>query len=246
VSILGLRTARRRLRRATEESLLIPPFSPSIDCTPWVTGGLWPEELATVTAETAALASCLDADLRRIARNANIELRLVRGARLPDFAREAQETRIIGEARARAAQRVHSTVRDVRAMHAATRGPRRGPLNDPVVGRGIDTTQVMPAVTGVAPLLDSPRNAVSLAQNSNEVNRADAPIADPAASGRRPANGSQTETSTGRHRASEEDGTAAVTRLGAAGSARHRVPEPTGPDGRDDRIGTSFERGHEA
>ena len=59
-------TARQRLRRATRESLTIPAFSSPVDCTPWVTGGLWPAELSPATDETATLAKYLKDDLQRI------------------------------------------------------------------------------------------------------------------------------------------------------------------------------------
>ncbi|MCV7075856.1 DUF5631 domain-containing protein [Mycobacterium szulgai] len=46
MAIFGRRRARQRLRRATRESLLIPTFSSRPDCTPQVTPGLDPAELA--------------------------------------------------------------------------------------------------------------------------------------------------------------------------------------------------------
>ena len=50
--IFGRMTARQRLRRATRESLTIPAFSSPADCTPWVTGGLWPAELSSASGPT--------------------------------------------------------------------------------------------------------------------------------------------------------------------------------------------------
>jgi hypothetical protein len=114
VAIFGRITARQRLRRATRESLEIPAFSSHFDCTPWVTGGLWPAELSKVTGETAALADYLRADLQRIVRSANDELKIIKRAGMTDSARQAQEARVIDEARARAVRRVQSTVRHVR------------------------------------------------------------------------------------------------------------------------------------
>jgi Family of unknown function (DUF5631)/Family of unknown function (DUF5632) len=114
VAIFGRKTARQRLRRATRESLTIPAFSSPVDCTPWVTGGLWPAELSTVTDETAALAEYLRADLQRIADAANIELRNIKRAVLADSVRQAEEARVINSARAFATRRVESTVRHLR------------------------------------------------------------------------------------------------------------------------------------
>ncbi len=142
MAIFGRITARQRLRRATRESLAIPAFSSPIDCTPWVTGGLWPAELSTTDPETARLAEHLRFDLERIARSANDELKIVKRSGLPDPARQAEEARIIDQARARAERRVESTVRQLRAVPAAAPGhaehfPRAG----------LDATQVLPAVT---------------------------------------------------------------------------------------------------
>ena len=91
MAIFGRNAARRRLRRATRESLSIPTFSSPVDCTPWVVGGLWPAELSTASAETATLAEHLNADLRRIAGTANDELRIIRRAGMGDAARQADE-----------------------------------------------------------------------------------------------------------------------------------------------------------
>ena len=114
--------ARQRLRKATQESLAIPAFSSPLDCTPWVIGGLWPAELSTATAETTTLADYLRADLQRIAscgkRRSERDRpsgKDVSGAAAP------QRLRVIDEARALAARRVESTIRQVRQMTAATR-----------------------------------------------------------------------------------------------------------------------------
>ncbi|MBO0865814.1 MAG: DUF5632 domain-containing protein, partial [Mycobacterium sp.] len=114
MAIFGRKTARQRLRRATRESLTIPAFSSPVDCTPWVTAGLWPAELSTVTDETAALAQHLRADLQRIADTANIELQNIRRAVMADSVRQAEEARVINSARASATRRVESTVRHLR------------------------------------------------------------------------------------------------------------------------------------
>ncbi len=116
MAIFGRKTARQRLRRATRESLKIPAFSSPVDCTPWVTGGLWPAELSTVTAETAPLVKYLKADLQKIVDSANKELLGIRRAGLADPVRQAEEARVINGARAFAVRRVESTVRHLRNM----------------------------------------------------------------------------------------------------------------------------------
>jgi hypothetical protein len=116
VAIFGRNTARQRLRRAAQESLKIPAFRSPVDCTPWVTGGLWPAELSTVTAETAPLVKYLKADLQRIVNSANEELKNIRCAGLIDSTRQAEEARVINDARAFAVRRVESTVRHFHNM----------------------------------------------------------------------------------------------------------------------------------
>jgi hypothetical protein len=116
VAIFGRNTARQRLRRAAQESLKIPAFRSPVDCTPWVTGGLWPAELSTVTAETAPLVKYLKADLQRIVNSANEELKNIRCAGLVDSTRQAEEARVINDARAFAVRRVESTVRHLHTM----------------------------------------------------------------------------------------------------------------------------------
>ncbi|OSC40286.1 DUF5631 domain-containing protein [Mycobacterium decipiens] len=116
MAIFGFRTARQRLRRATRQSLTVPPFSSPLDCTPWVTGGLWPAELSAATGETAALAEYLKADLDRIASAANDKLSSIRRAGIAAAVRRAEEAAVIDEARALAVRRVDSTVRQLRQV----------------------------------------------------------------------------------------------------------------------------------
>ncbi len=111
--------ARQRLRRAAEESLAVPTFGPRIDCTPWVIGGLWPAELSVASDETATLAEYLKVDLHRISNSANDELKMMRRGGMDGPARQAAEVRVVNEARARAEQRVRSTVRQLRAAISA-------------------------------------------------------------------------------------------------------------------------------
>jgi hypothetical protein len=115
VAIFRRKTARQRLRRATDESLTIPVFESPVDCTPWVIGGLWPTELSPNSAESMDLATYLNTDLRRIASHANDQLRSIRRAGMTDMGRRATEARVIDEARARAVRRVESTVRQLPA-----------------------------------------------------------------------------------------------------------------------------------
>ena len=142
MAIFGRKTARQRLRRATRESLTIPTFSSPVDCAPWVIGGLWPAELSTGSAETATLAEYLNAELQRITSSANDELRIIGRAGMADSARQAEEARVINEARARAVQRVESTVRQLRTATAGGRAqsPRHG-VKD-FATADIDKTQV--------------------------------------------------------------------------------------------------------
>jgi hypothetical protein len=148
VAIFGRKTARQRLRRAARESLTVPAFSSPIDCTPWVIGGLWPAELSVISAENAGPAEYLRGDLQRIANSANDELKIIRRAGMADSARQAEEARVIDDARARAMQRVESAVRDLRTvtteMPAARRRPDRA--ND-FAGIDLATTRLLPAIT---------------------------------------------------------------------------------------------------
>jgi Family of unknown function (DUF5631)/Family of unknown function (DUF5632) len=136
VAIFGRNTARQRLRRAARESIAIPVFSAPVDCAPWVTGGLWPAELSTITTQTAPLITHLKADLQRIVNDANDELKRLRLTGLPDPVRSAQEARIINKARGFAVRRVESTVRSLHATN--TRPLSQYP---PPSAAHVDTTQ---------------------------------------------------------------------------------------------------------
>lgn len=109
----------------------IPAFRSPVDCTPWVTGGLWPAELSTVTAETAPLVKYLKADLQRIVNSANEELKNIRRAGLIDSTRQAEEARVINDARAFAVRRVESTVRHLHTMRSKLATEHR-PVNGAV------------------------------------------------------------------------------------------------------------------
>ena len=112
-------------------------------------GGLWPAELSTANAETATLAEYLNADLRRIASSANDELRIIRRAGMADSARQAEEARVINEARGRAERRVESTVRQLRTATADDRVRRPRHAIREVNAADLDKTQVIPAVSAV-------------------------------------------------------------------------------------------------
>ena len=140
MAIFGRNTARQRLRRATRESLKIPAFSAPLDCTPWVTGGLWPAELSTVTPQTAPLVKYLRADLQRIVNSANEELRGIRRSGLADANRQAEEARVIDDARAFAVRRVESTVRHLRKVTSQLRSEHR-PLNGDDGLDGVEDTE---------------------------------------------------------------------------------------------------------
>jgi hypothetical protein len=213
VAIFGRITARQRLRRAARESLAIPAFSSPIDCTPWVTGGLWPAELSTITAETATLAEYLKADLQRITNNANDQLKILKRAGLADSARQAGEARVIDEARARAVRRVESTIRHLQMVKAGTHPHPQ--VAERCGGPNVDTTQVIPAVTDdmtqvipavtdVEPAADAPTDAAAEPQESTESEHDDAPVvaavASPVAS-----EDNEPEDSKGRHRARADD-----------------------------------------
>ncbi len=153
-------SARQRLRRATQESLSVPTFNTPLDCTPWVIGGLWPEELSPASAETATLAEYLKVDLQRIARSANDDLRVVGRAGMDYAARRDAEARVIDEARDLAVRRVESTMRQLRQMRQHP-NPNTRPAPSEIDGPADPgTTQVQPAAQEVTPPADMDRTQV--------------------------------------------------------------------------------------
>jgi hypothetical protein len=206
VVIFGRITARQRLRRATRESLAIPAFSSPVDCTPWVTGGLWPAELSTITAETGTLAEYLKADLQRITESANDELKVIKRAGMPDIARQAEEARIIDEARARAVRRVESTIRHLHAVEAKAPAERLSPQDDDesFVVPDLGNTQVIPAGTDEEPAVDPPTDAIPEPQEAVESERDEARVVEPAA-GPIADQEDEPEPSEGRHRVFDDD-----------------------------------------
>jgi Family of unknown function (DUF5631)/Family of unknown function (DUF5632) len=143
-----------------------------------VIGGLWPAELSTASAETATLAEYLNADLQRITSSANDELRIIGRAGMADSARQAEEARVINEARARAVRRVESTVRQLRTATAGggARSPRQG-VKD-FATADIDKTQVIPAVAAAeVPEIVEDREAVVVVAETVTTPQAEAPQA---------------------------------------------------------------------
>ena len=169
MAIFDRLTARQRLRRATRESLAVPAFSSPVDCTAWVTGGLWPAELSTATPETGTLADYLKADLQRITTSANDELKIIKRAGMPDPVRQAEEARVIDEARARAVRRVESTVRHLHAVKA------QAPTA--YIGRDLADPQAIPAITDEEPAADAVTHSTSEPLEPGEKERNNAPVA---------------------------------------------------------------------
>ena len=159
MAIFGRNTARQRLRRAAQESLKIPAFRSPVDCTPWVTGGLWPAELSTVTAETAPLVKYLKADLQRIVNSANEELKSIRCAGLTDSTRQAEEARVINDAREFAVRRVESTVRHLHNMKSKLPAEYR-PVNGAVDTEKTTRFKLAPPRPEPTPPTDAPPPAL--------------------------------------------------------------------------------------
>lgn len=205
MAIFGRITARQRLRRATRESLTIPAFSSPGDCTPWVTGGLWPAELSTTAAESDTLAEYLKADLQRITRSANDELRTIQLAKMPDLVRQAEEARVIDEARARAVRRVESTIRELHAIKAPAPVEHERPQDVESLGAAdLEKTQSIPADTDVETPVDASTDAAPEPQEAIEGER-DKPPVGAVVAGQVGAEEDQPDGSEGRHRAWDDD-----------------------------------------
>ncbi len=79
---------------------------------------------------------------------------------MPDPVRQAEEARVIDEARARAERRVESTVRHLHAVKAkATAGHPQG--DGAFIGRDVADPRAIPAVTGEEPAVDAVADAVA-------------------------------------------------------------------------------------
>src|ERR1700689_3308380 len=134
---------------------MIPSCRSPVDCTPWVTGGLWPAELSTVTPETAPLVKYLKADLQRIVNSANEELKNIRCAGLLDSTRQAEEARVINDARAFAVRRVESTVRHLHSMKSKLPAEYR-PVNGAVDTEKTTRFKLAPPRPEPTPPTDAP------------------------------------------------------------------------------------------
>ena len=215
MAIFGRNTARQRLRRATRESLKIPTFHSPVDCTPWVTGGLWPAELSTVTTETAPFVKYLRADLQKIVNSANEELLGIRRAGLADPIRQAEEARVINAARAFAVRRVESTVRQLRDMPPKLPAETRPlkPLNgadDTEKTRRLKVAAVAPTKTDLPAERSAPPTPEYADQDQEAVAVVDGPAAEPVEAAAEPPPAADLESvepvrSAPRHRAESDD-----------------------------------------
>ncbi len=106
-----------------------------------------------LTAETAPLVKYLKADLQRIVNSANEELRNIRCAGLVDSTRQAEEARVINDARAFAVRRVESTVRHLHNMKSKLPAKHR-PVN------GVDETEKTTRFKLAPPRLDPDQTTV--------------------------------------------------------------------------------------
>ena len=116
---------------------------------------MWPAELSTVTAETAPLVKYLKADLQRIVNSANEELKNIRCAGLVDSTRQAEEARVINDARAFAVRRVESTVRHLHNMKSKLPAEYR-PVNGAVDTEKTTRFKLAPPRPEPTPPTDAP------------------------------------------------------------------------------------------
>jgi hypothetical protein len=192
--------------------------------------------LSTITDETAALADYLRADLQRITRSANDELKVIKRAGMADSAREAEEARVIDEARARAERRVESAIRHVHAMKAeALAGHRRPQVTERFAGRDIHETQVIPAVTDVESAVAAPADAAPELQESNETDRHETPVAPPVPPAPLADDHDESQVSVARNRApdDDDDATTVITPEPAVQEAPEAVELPEEPQAPD-------------
>lgn len=136
---------------------MMPAFSSSVDCTPWVIGGLWPAGLSSAIDETATLAAHLDRDLHQIVGDANRQLGMIRRAGLTEMGRRAGEARIIDGARALAVRRVESTIRQLEMMKTPTPArPQTAHAAHSYRTADLDTTQVIATVSPAESAVETP------------------------------------------------------------------------------------------
>jgi hypothetical protein len=153
-----------------------------------VTGGLWPAELSTTTAETGTLAEHLKADLQRITDSANDALKVIKRAGMPDPARWAEEAQVIEEARARAMRRVESTVLHLHAVKADA---------------AVEHVRAIPAVRVEEPAAEAATPAMPDPHEPIESERDPAPVVD-AVAGPAAVEEEEPKVSPGRYRSPRE------------------------------------------
>jgi hypothetical protein len=214
------KSARQRLRTATRESLTIPTFAAAVDCTPWVTGGLWPAELFTITDETAPFAERLDADLQHIIRGANSALTGIKQAKITDPNRRPQEMRIVAEARARAAQRVQAAVHQIQSLRNTQ--AQRSPASSRVPETDLEMTRVLPALTNRAPMGTIPAAAPPDPHCASVHEIASPPVASQV-TGRSITDYDPPRTSRARHRAPDDDPTPTTASEAAEAPESQRI-----------------------
>ena len=134
-----------------------------------------------MTADTAPLVKYLKADLQRIVDSANEELKGIRRAGWADSTRQAEESRVINEARAFAVRRVESTVRHLRNMKTKSPAAEYRPVTS--IGRKWcrrhrehNAIQARPAAAGGAsPDEPAPPPELRIAPRSPELPRSPRP-----------------------------------------------------------------------
>ncbi|GAB1814820.1 hypothetical protein MUNTM_38600 [Mycobacterium sp. MUNTM1] len=111
-----------------------------------------------MTPETATLAEYLKADLDRIARAANDELKLLKRSGMTDLSRQAAEARVIDAARGRAVRRVESTIRYLHAVQSGAQAPAAPEPRAEPSDADLEKTQVLPAIREVKPVAEATRS----------------------------------------------------------------------------------------
>ena len=154
---------------------------------------------------TDTLAEYLGADLQRITRSANDQLRTIQLAKMPDFVRQAEEARVIDEARARAVRRIESTIRELHAIKAPAPVEHERPQDVESLGAAdLEKTQIIPAVTDVETPVDASTDAAPEPQKAVEGERDKVPVGGVVA-GHVGAQEDRPDGSKGRHRAWDDD-----------------------------------------
>jgi hypothetical protein len=124
-------SARRRIKRAAEQSLAVAVFPARalpapMDHTAWILNGLWPPELQHPSAKMTPLAQQLDAELRRIAADANQRLWELNPSDPRQRAFSSEELRVLNVARSLAVLQVDAAVQHLRAGGQADHLPPAG------------------------------------------------------------------------------------------------------------------------